>query len=92
MLLVSVESSVVIVIPEPTNVRVSLLESATISFCPETAIVLNIHCEEPLSLFVRVIVPLEVIGLPEIVIPPPPAIPTLVTVPEQFENGKSEIL
>ena len=53
---VSVVSSVVIAIPEPAKVRVSLFESAEIVFCPETAIFLKIHCAEPLSAFVSVTV------------------------------------
>ena len=75
--IVSVVSSVVI--PEPAKVTVSLLESATISFCPETAT--NIHWSEPLSVFVTVMSPFVVIGLPETLNPPPLVKPTLVTVP-----------
>ena len=70
-------------IPEPAKVTVSLLESATISLCPETANVLNIHWSEPLSVFVTVMSPFVVIGLPETLNPPPLVKPTLVTVPTQ---------
>jgi hypothetical protein len=80
---VSVLSSVVIAIPEPSNVSVSALLSAVIVFCPDTAIDLKIHCEEPLSVLQTVIEPLLVIGLPEIEIPVPAVKPTLVTVPTQ---------
>ena len=81
--IVSVVSSVVIAIPEPAKVTVSAFESATISFCPETANVLNIHWSEPLSVLVTVMSPLLVIGLPDTLNPPPLTKPTLVTVPVQ---------
>lgn len=80
---VSVVSSVVIAIPEPANVSVSALLSAVIVFCPDTAIDLKIHCEEPLSVLHTVIEPLLVTGLPETDIPVPAVKPTLVTVPTQ---------
>ena len=46
-------------------------------------------CEEPLSVFVTVIVPLPVIGLPEILNPPPLLKATLDTVPVQVVNPVS---
>ena len=41
------------------------MESATISFCPETANVLNIHWSEPLSVFVTSIVSVPLTEIPE---------------------------
>ena len=50
---VSVPASVVMLtVPLPTSVRVSLLLSATMSLCPPTAMFLKIFCAEPLSVFV----------------------------------------
>ena len=65
------------------NVRLSLLVSAVTVSSPETIIFLKIHCEEPLSIFVTVISPLLVIGLPDTLNPPPFTKPILVTVPVQ---------
>ena len=66
--IVSVVSSVVIAIPEPTKVKVSLLLSATIVSWPVTAKFLKIHCEEPKSVFVTSIVsvPLTLIPVPAV--------------------------
>ena len=48
---VSVFSSVVSVIPVPAaKVSVSLFVAATIEFSPDTAMFLNMLCDEPLSL------------------------------------------
>ena len=64
--IVSVAASVVIVIPPAAaKVNVSLLLSATTVLCPLTAIFLYMFCDEPLSEFVTVTVPLV----------PPPLMP-----------------
>ena len=49
--------------PLATRVSVSLLLSATTVDCPDTATFLNIACDEPLSVLVKVTLPL---------VPPPP--------------------
>ena len=77
----SVAASVVIVIPPAAaKVKVSLLLSATTVDCPLTAMFLNILCEEPLSEFVRAILP-EVVTVPLPDIPLDPDTVTEVTVP-----------
>ena len=60
---------VIVIAFPPTKVNVSLFESATISDCPLTAIVLNIFCEEPKSVFVIVTLPLPLAAV-EIPVPP----------------------
>ena len=90
IVIVSVVSFVVIVIPVPSsNVTESLLLSATIVFWPDTQIFLNIFCAEPLSVFVTVIVPDAVIGLPDIDKPPPFERDILETVPVQVVKPAS---
>ena len=61
---VSEDSSLVIAIPEPTKVKVSLFVSAVIVSCPVTAKFLNINCSEPLSIFVTWIVSVPLTDIP----------------------------
>jgi hypothetical protein len=83
MVMVSDDELLVRVIPVPaSNVTVSSLLSATTVALPVTAKFLKMFWPEPLSVFSIVIVPLEVIGLPVILRPPPSAMATLVTVPD----------
>jgi hypothetical protein len=82
---VSVVAFVVRVIPVPAAVvNVSLLESATIVGSPATAKFLKMFWAEPVSVFVTVILPLEVIGPPDTEMPVLAVRFTDVTVPTNW--------